>query len=505
MNRYCKHFLFLILFMHLLSSNAKAQIDYRMIDFPQAVKLEKLIKILDLAPTDIEAHYWYLNSMGSNLKGIAEQYNKWMKSFPKEAIIPYQLGHYYIDHNDSLARIFLSRALAINPKIPKAWVDLYSISYFKGDDNAESILERGIEANPEDSELMFRYAYRSKTNDPKGFLDMMARIAKKKKIDKYNVRALCLLINESTSYNAKVAIYEDIKNNYLTKEPAEASQAMLSYYLLLLDNDIEKTKYLIYSLLEMKTRPFDWGKLLFLTNSILSAQQLIVKDKPSEALAILKNIEIPYFLKSPILQVHKLKNTALAKLHGNKLAIDSAIYSFIKHPSKPLYDLILDYRDSSLQDSSAISIYVKEKINQNIRKASVFKLKNYLNNDSLTLDSLRGKVVLLSYWYPQCGPCRAEMPYFEQVLNEYNDRNIQYITINIQPNQAGQVINLRRKEQYTFVPLEEIPYRNKGNLDNMGAAPANFIIDKSGNLVFENFFIDAHNKDDLRLMLNLLQ
>jgi len=55
---------------------------------------------------------------------------------------------------------------------------------------------------------------------------------------------------------------------------------------------------------------------------------------------------------------------------------------------------------------------------------------------------------------------------------------------------------------YSFLPLEDVRGREKGNLDNRNAAPVNFMIDKSGNLVFSNFRTDEHNEDDLELMIN---
>ena len=32
----------------------------------------------------------------------------------------------------------------------------------------------------------------------------------------------------------------------------------------------------------------------------------------------------------------------------------------------------------------------------------------------------KGKVTVINYWYTMCDPCKAELPYFESVFEEYN-------------------------------------------------------------------------------------
>jgi len=61
-----------------------------------------------------------------------------------------------------------------------------------------------------------------------------------------------------------------------------------------------------------------------------------------------------------------------------------------------------------------------------------------------------------------------------------------------------------KAKQYSFIPLEEKRFRDKGNMDNMGAAPANFLIDKEGNLIFSRFRVNELNEDDFKLMMEIV-
>ena len=75
----------------------------------------------------------------------------------------------------------------------------------------------------------------------------------------------------------------------------------------------------------------------------------------------------------------------------------------------------------------------------NAIKALLEKEKNYApdfslkdRNDSLhVLSNLRGKVVLINFWATWCGPCRAEIPDFNELYNKYNDKGFEILGISL--------------------------------------------------------------------------
>lgn len=58
-----------------------------------------------------------------------------------------------------------------------------------------------------------------------------------------------------------------------------------------------------------------------------------------------------------------------------------------------------------------------------------FTLKT-LNGESLTLESLRGRVVLLNFWATWCVPCAAEMPDFEKLTQTYPSTDFVVLAVN---------------------------------------------------------------------------
>ncbi|MNY59874.1 hypothetical protein D3C86_1963630 [compost metagenome] len=76
--------------------------------------------------------------------------------------------------------------------------------------------------------------------------------------------------------------------------------------------------------------------------------------------------------------------------------------------------------------------------------------------------------------------------------------------INIVSEQNEYVLPFMKGSGYSFTPLEDVKGREKGNLDNRGAAPTNFLIDKQGRVIFSNFRTDGSNEDELELMIKML-
>jgi thiol-disulfide isomerase/thioredoxin len=121
-----------------------------------------------------------------------------------------------------------------------------------------------------------------------------------------------------------------------------------------------------------------------------------------------------------------------------------------------------------------------------------------------SLADFKGKAILLTYWFPGCGPCRGEFPHFENVVRKFKGKDLEYIGINIVSDQNEYVVPFMKSSGYSFTPLEEVRERVKGNLDNRGAAPANFLIDKQGRVIFSDFRTDGDNEEDLEMMINML-
>jgi thiol-disulfide isomerase/thioredoxin len=82
-----------------------------------------------------------------------------------------------------------------------------------------------------------------------------------------------------------------------------------------------------------------------------------------------------------------------------------------------------------------------------------FLLVEIATGKTVSLDDYRGRVVLVNFWYPLCGPCRGEFPFLQQVLAKYRDRGFALLAINGHHTEEHLVAGLLRSSHLEFTAL----------------------------------------------------
>lgn len=58
------------------------------------------------------------------------------------------------------------------------------------------------------------------------------------------------------------------------------------------------------------------------------------------------------------------------------------------------------------------------------------------DGDTVSSKALKGKVVVLNFWYAGCPPCRAEAKYLNKVHDEYAGKDVQFIGVNVRDEEG---------------------------------------------------------------------
>jgi thiol-disulfide isomerase/thioredoxin len=101
---------------------------------------------------------------------------------------------------------------------------------------------------------------------------------------------------------------------------------------------------------------------------------------------------------------------------------------------------------------------------------------------NITLSELEGTPVVLNFWATWCGPCRAELPYFEAVAQE-SEGEIKVIAINVGESASTVQTFFGDYEPTMIVALDENRevFVNYCQEDNpRGYIPITFFVDSEG-------------------------
>ncbi len=141
-----------------------------------------------------------------------------------------------------------------------------------------------------------------------------------------------------------------------------------------------------------------------------------------------------------------------------------------------------------------------EKIKEDLEKkimnepAPAFTLTD-VNGKPVSLESFRGKTVIVDFWATWCGPCIASFPAMQAAVNKYkNDPDVEFLFIHTREQDEQKMATAKAAKfitdnNYSFNVLMDLKDPatgvNKVVTDfKVKGIPAKFVIDKNGNIRF---------------------
>ncbi len=120
-----------------------------------------------------------------------------------------------------------------------------------------------------------------------------------------------------------------------------------------------------------------------------------------------------------------------------------------------------------------------------------------IEGNTFSLADFKGQYVYIDFWATWCGPCLAEIPHYKELVSEYADRNVKFISISVDRDKAAWE-KMVTEEQFPWMQLHDGVNMNDDYLVRF--IPTFVFVDRDGVIV--NPRAPRPSTDELRTLLD---
>jgi len=106
-----------------------------------------------------------------------------------------------------------------------------------------------------------------------------------------------------------------------------------------------------------------------------------------------------------------------------------------------------------------------------------------LEGQNRKLSEFLAQSTLVSFFFPTCGACNQEMPYFQQFYERYRDKGFSVVAVNVIPEQDELVRRWKENNGFTFPVLVGAHTDSLIEDYQLSSTPLNFLLDSEGKIL----------------------
>jgi peroxiredoxin len=106
-----------------------------------------------------------------------------------------------------------------------------------------------------------------------------------------------------------------------------------------------------------------------------------------------------------------------------------------------------------------------------------------IKGDKISIDSLRGKVVMVNFWATSCTTCVKEMPHMVETYEKYKAQGMEFVAVAMQYDPPNYVLNFTETRKLPFTVAIDSAGDIARQFGDVTLTPTTFLIDKNGKII----------------------
>lgn len=415
-------------------------------------------------------------------QSLVELFQSLSQQHPDKAIYLWALGQIYSENNPSREEQYCRQAIQIDPNFAPGYSCLADIADLRGDDAQKiALLRKVMQLEPDSSEADLAYVVADQS-DAKTFKDATMQMIQRFPNSPNAAKALYWYAIHQSTKATEIEVLEQLHKQFPPGKFAVSSVAAGKLFTLLDRTDPPKAQALAREMHLANPKSEAWTAYSLYADTMAKANREVKEKNLTVALTTLQGMKAPnvYF---DMTRKELLSALALDESDKTSAAFSALSMDYAKHPTDEVRAALVRYGAKLGKNSEQIEASIWSVIRASSTPAIPFSLQDFSNGKQVSLADFRGHVVVVDFWFPNCGPCRESFPHLQKIAQKYKGQGLVVIAINGIEAQDSFVLSMLRSKGYDFIPLKG---RQQWALDvyHVQAFPSTFLIGEDGRVYF---------------------
>lgn len=416
-------------------------------------------------------------------------YREWSQDSSNIAAYKWAIGQLYMYRDYDKVRQYTNEALALDPGLSDGYSTLALIADVSGDKERElELLKKAVETAPDSPDKAFYYASRLNQSDPPLGRRKSLEVAERFPESERGAQSLYWLAFKTEDRDEQISLYERLRTAYPPEEFDWSASAMTMLADLYSESEPDKALAIAQQMVAATAEEPDgwgatiWNERLAFQENVIRANEQIADEQYQQAVELLEETTIPRFTNANVF--HETRARALDGAGRTVEAYEYLLRLAAKEPTDRVWAATLVYADKLGKDDRTIRAEIRDVLEEGAEGIKDYSFERYDNGEWVSLSDFRGKVVLLNFWYPFCGPCRGENPELQKVLEKYGPEGFEILALNVHPEEDEFVLPYATGNGFDFIQLRSDMEFAQAEFQARGM-PTNFLLDIEGRKVLK--------------------
>ena len=429
-----------------------------------AASVAGLRRAVELDPDYYEAHQYHVLYAGvaatrtgteEEKKTAAEKTRGELRSWyegkasaePRRAAYRYGLGKLFMYSDPDRSRRLFEEAVALDPACGDGFDSLAIHAEIRGElDASRALFRRAVDADPA-SITFWRHHVASQLGvGMDAALAAGLEMARRFPDDAASI--IGYLASRARTEDEALRVHELLRERFRKA----SARSLTGLFAILQRRDPARALALAEEMRKDFPEVKDWVVLADYSRAVSGLEPALREGRGAEALAALEKITLPRYGAD-----RRFLDLALARartaLGRGEEAYAGLLAAVATRPTDETR-AALDEQGRLLGKTTAMVVAeLAADRARRARPAEDFTLTNLATGKPVSLADYRGRVVLVNFWYPLCGPCRGEFPFLQAVLEKYRARGFEILAINGHAPEEHMVLPLLKGWGLGFLPL----------------------------------------------------